>query len=35
MTNKKDKKPHGIQMNSVVRALTLLDVLKENTDREH
>ncbi len=31
MTN---KKPHGIQMNSVVRALTLLDVLKENTDRE-
>lgn len=33
MTNK--KKPHSIQMNSVVSALTLLDVLKENTDREH
>ena len=37
MVNKVDKepKPHDIQMNSVVRALTLLDVLKENTDREH
>ncbi len=35
MTNRKAKKPHGIQMNSVVRALTLLDVLKEHTDREH
>lgn len=35
MTNPKGKKTHGVQMNSVVRALTLLVVLKENTDREH
>lgn len=29
MTNPKGKKTHGVQMNSVVRALTLLNVLKE------
>lgn len=31
----KEKRSHGVQMNGVIRALKLLEVLRDYTDREH